>query len=182
MTPEPFTAYPARGWLRFYAGIAFMLGGLLAAFAVFMTMQGSDFFDLRFISDLVLITPPVLLVSGALIWRMSNWTDWVLRIDETGLTVRSATSLGRLRAPEHISWHGFARAEFYSAPKNIEIMELSDMSGNRHKLGIANLTFSRPRIIAAVEDWLDSARVPYTKRGRDVVLLDHMVIERVAQA
>ncbi|KNX40215.1 hypothetical protein ROTO_32310 [Roseovarius tolerans] len=182
MTPDPFTAYPARGWLRSSAGIAFMLGGLLATFAVFMTTQEIDFFDLRFVSILFLIAPPVLLVSGALLWRMSNWTDWVLRIDETGLTFRSATSRGRLLAPEHMPWHAFARAEFSSAPKTIEMIQLSDMDGNRHKLNISNLTFSRPRIVAALEDWLNSARVPYTKRGWDVVLLDRVVIERVAQA
>ena len=175
MTQSPLEVHAARGWLRGFAVFALFLGVFFVALFV---VTGANPFDGRFFSVLTFVVA-VLSIGGSLImWRMSGWKEWLLRIDDSGIGFRSNTALGGLRQPRHIPWDDFARAEFVTGPKATQGLELRNTEGMVGKVVLSHITVGFPQIIERLEEALAQAGVCFKRTGWDVILFDQVVIER----
>ena len=106
----------------------------------------------RLISILLLMTPVLCLGGGMILWRMSGWKEWLLRIDDSGIGFRTNTALGGLHRPHHIFWDDFARVDFVSGPKAAQVLELRDTTGMFGKVSVSQITVGFPQIIERLEN------------------------------
>lgn len=175
MTQSPLEVYVARVWLRTFAAFGVLLGVFFVALFV---VTGANPFDGRFFSVLTLVAAVLSIGAGLILWRMSRWKEWLLRIDNSGIGFRTKTLLGGLGQPRHIPWEDFARAEFVSAPKAAQGLELRNTEGMVGKVPVSQITVGFPQIIERLENGLKVSGVPFKRSGWDVVLFDRVVIER----